>query len=491
MARPSVRNFLLNVVGSFAPMLVAVAAVPVIAHYAGTESLGFLGLAWTLIGYLGLLDLGLARVVMRRVAQAEGAVQLAVERGVVTRVCRILFSLSVPVVLAVGVFVPVRWLVGASTSPALLEEAGLALHIVLAVLPFVIVTGVLRGVLEGRQQFRVSNLLKVVFGALTYLAPMLVALWQPTLPMLVGAIAATRLLALFAHVAAASAALPRRPDALAAPIALRPLLAEGGWYTLTSIISPVMVSFDRFAVASLVSLSAAAYYIVPQDVVLRLLLVPVALAATVFPLMAQAHGTRDEARQHLLGRRGMLATLALGLPMCMALALAAEPVLRVWMGAEFARGSAAVTAIFAIGLLANTIAQVPYSALQAAGRADLTAKLHLAELPGYIVLMLAMTWRWGLVGAAIAWGLRTLVDALALLWVAGRVGCMADAKREIVRLLAGVTAVALAAVVSIELGGAARIVAGGALLIASVAASLHWINQLGLWRGRVVGRASG
>ena len=68
--RAGVRNFALNLAGNVVPMMVALASFPMLSRLAGIERLGVLGLTWALIGYLSLLDLGLTRVVVRRVAQS-------------------------------------------------------------------------------------------------------------------------------------------------------------------------------------------------------------------------------------------------------------------------------------------------------------------------------------------------------------------------------------------------------------------------------------
>ena len=484
MSRSTLSSFVLNVIGNVTPILVAVVALPVITHFAGTERLGFLGLAWTLIGYLGLLDLGLSRVVMRRVAQAGTAGQLAVERDTVWRIGLVLCGFSAAVVAVIAAVAPLHWFTGRSIAPSLVQEASTALLIVLATLPFSIVTGVLRGVLDGRQWFGISNALKVVFGSLTYLAPMLVAIWVPTLPALVGAIAVARILALAAHVAMAARALPAMAGVGRGVVRFGELFSEGGWLTVTGVVSPLMVSFDRFAVASLVSLSAAAYYIVPQDMVLRLLVLPVALAGTVFPMMARAHGAGDSGRHHDLGRHSFYAALALSLPMCIALAVLAQPLLRIWMGADFARESTNVAAVFAIGLLTNCVAQVPYSSIQAAGRADLTGKLHLAEFPLYMAVMFAMTLHWGLLGAAAAWTLRTTADCFALLWIAHRGGFMRDTRREASVLALAVTQTVLAALLPAFASGALRVLLGGVLVVLAMAAMWRWGRASVLWSVR-------
>lgn len=52
--------------------------------------------------------------------------------------------------------------------------------------------------------------------------------------------------------------------------------------------------------------------------------------------------------------------------------------------------------------------------LQGAGRPDLTAKLHLIELPCYLTVLYLLIRVLGIEGAAIAWSGRATFDALVL-----------------------------------------------------------------------------
>jgi len=63
----------------------------------------------------------------------------------------------------------------------------------------------------------------------------------------------------------------------------------------------------------------------------------------------------------------------------------------------------------------NGIASVPFALLQASGRPDITAKLHLCELPLYAAAVYVLTSRLGVLGTALAWSARTSMDALLLL----------------------------------------------------------------------------
>jgi len=63
------RNTILNVLGYSLPMLVAIFAIPPLVKGLGTERFGILTLAWVIIGYLSLFDLGLGRALTKLVAE--------------------------------------------------------------------------------------------------------------------------------------------------------------------------------------------------------------------------------------------------------------------------------------------------------------------------------------------------------------------------------------------------------------------------------------
>ena len=66
------RNTVLNFIGQVLPGLTALVLVPYTVHGLGVARFGVLSLAWILIGYLSLFDLGLGRATIRFVADAVG-----------------------------------------------------------------------------------------------------------------------------------------------------------------------------------------------------------------------------------------------------------------------------------------------------------------------------------------------------------------------------------------------------------------------------------
>lgn len=403
-------------------MLVAIASLPMLVRYAGTDRLGYLGLAWALIGYFALLDLGLSRVVTRRIALAHADEQLAIESAMVRQLCLRLFIAVALIALLLAFMIPAQWIVGKNATSALIDEASIALPILWATVPATVVTGLLRGVLEGQQRFAQANLLRGGFGIWSFAAPVAVLPWSHELPAFTIAIAAGRYLALFAHIRITLATLPKPVPNDTDPARIASdywrMIKEGGWLTISNVVGPVMVTFDRFAVAAIISLTAAGYYFVPQELALRLLIIPSAIATTIFPMLAIS--SRDVSTHRQIPNQALLATVITSLPACVLLAAFAEPGLHIWMGNAFAATSAPIMTVLAIGLFANCCAQIPFAWIQAAGRADITGKLHLLQLPVYCVFMPLLTWHFGLLGAAWCWTLRALADSILQLGAAKR-----------------------------------------------------------------------
>src|SRR5579864_627462 len=75
------RNTVWNLLGSGAPMLVAVFCIPILIRGLGKDRFGVLTLAWALIGYASLFDLGLGRALTQLVAKKLGTGE---EKGIPT-----------------------------------------------------------------------------------------------------------------------------------------------------------------------------------------------------------------------------------------------------------------------------------------------------------------------------------------------------------------------------------------------------------------------
>ena len=108
------------------------------------------------------------------------------------------------------------------------------------------------------------------------------------------------------------------------------LFEFGGWLTVSSVIGPIMVYFDRFILSSMIGARQVALYTAPSELVLRLITLPSAVTRTLFPNFS-ANNAIDNKRVYRLSViiLGISATL-IALPIC----IFAEEILVLWMGVE-------------------------------------------------------------------------------------------------------------------------------------------------------------
>lgn len=408
------RNTLINLIGQIAPLLVAVFTIPFVVRGLGTDRFGLLAIAWVVLGYFNLFDLGLGRATTKYVAEAFG-------KGGEDQVPAIIWT-AVSVQAAMGLLgTIVLWAITdllvdeVLNIPAeLLEEARLTFHLLSLSIPIILTSSSFSGALEAAQRFDLLNAVRIPTSILTYLLPLLGLSLGLGLPGIVALILLARSGALFALVAMNLQVFPGLREYSASSTLLSSLFAYGGWITVSSLVGPILVYLDRFLIGSLLTVSALAYYTAPYEAVTRLWVISASLTMTVFPAFSTLVGRRDEKRLgSLLSRSVKYILLATG-PVAVVISLFAGEILQIWLGADFARESTAVVQILAFGVLINSLGQTPFAFLQGVGRPDIPAKFHLIELPIYIALAWILVSRFGIVGAAWAWTLRVALDALLL-----------------------------------------------------------------------------
>ncbi len=441
------RNTLWNLVGQAAPMVAAVATIPVLIHSIGTERFAILTLAWIVIGYFSLFDLGLSRALTQVVADRLGASSGARDLPeVVWTALALMSALGVAGALLLAAVSP--WLVtrALNVPPRLHAETIGSMYLLAVGLPFVISTGGARGVLEAYQRFDVVNAIRIPAGMFSYLGPLAVLPFSRSLVPVVGVLVAGRVAGWAVHLAFCARIVPGMRARIAVhPRLVGPLMRFGGWMTVTNIVTPLMTYGDRFMLGALLPVAAVAYYVTPYELITKLWLIPGSVAGVVFPALATSFA-RDRGRAAGILFGAVRANVAALFPAVLVLAAFAPEGLHLWLGAEFAREGAPVLRWLAAGMLVNCVGQMAGVAVQGAGRPDLTAKLHLAELPVYMGVLYLAAVRYGVQGAAAAWSVRMVLDTALLLALAHRLLPGSGRMLRWAAVALGATGAALAAV---------------------------------------------
>src|SRR5467141_1091118 len=414
------RNVIWNLLSYGLPMLVAVFCIPILIRGLGKERFGVLALAWAVFGYASLFDLGLGRALTQLVAKKLGAGE---ECEVPTLVWT---SLLLMLLLGLaGAFVAVSlspWLVHRALHvPVALQRETLNSFYLLGLsIPVVISTAGLRGLLEAHQRFGTINALRIPMGVYSFAGPLLVLPFSKSLFPVIGVLVAGRVIGCIAHVLLCFRVVPELRERIAwHGAAAGPLLRFGGWMTVSNIVSPLMVTMDRVLIGAMVSMTAVAYYATPYELVTKLLIIPGALVGVMFPAFS-ASFSQDRARTAALYSRCVKYVFLILFPAVLLTVGLAQNGLTLWLGADFAQHSSRVLQWLAVGVFLNSLAQVPFALVQGVGRPDLTAILHLIELPFYLLALWWLISTYGVEGAAIAWTARVGVDALILFVMAKR-----------------------------------------------------------------------
>lgn len=407
-----IKNSFWNLAGYAAPLLVALPAMGVMARLLGVEQFGIFTLFFAVIGYAGLFDLGIGRAVIRAVAiQRDDLPGIKLILGTAT----LLVFASSLVAMALIIGFRIELVNALSVSPALLVSSANALIMVGIAFPFLLLGSVWFSYLEGVSNFRALNILRTFSGVCLAVCPLIGVLIKADLVHAVYGLLAGRAISV---VIAYKWGLPDAPASYLfrwKSTVAADLFRFGGWLTLSNIISPIMVYFDRFFLSMLSGAKVVAFYTAPAEAVSRLLAIPGAMAKVIFPLLSAGHES---------GAKETRLSYIILCAICGAISLAgiflAKLIVTLWLGEAFAGTAVTVMQVLLVGFFFNAIAQIPYTVIQAAGHSRVTALLHLAEILPYLGVLYLLIEKYGAMGAAWAWSLRVTIDCVALILLSRR-----------------------------------------------------------------------
>lgn len=406
------RNTIWNLFGQIVPMAVAIMTVPIIIRAMGVERFGVLSLAWVIVGYFSLFDLGIGRALTKMVADNLSAKEGPSIASLAWTSLLLMLVLGIAGAVVTLLLSPPLVHRMLKIPQALQPEALHSFYLLAVSIPIVTVTAGFRGILEALQRFRAVNLIRIPMSIFSFAGPLLVFPFSRGLVPVIAVLVVGRLLGCGAHVWACFEAMPallgRR---LFDGSFVIPLVRFGSWLTVNNVTGPLMSYIDRFLVGSLLSVTAVAYYTTPIDMALRLIVIPIAVVGVLFPAFAMTLN-QNPGRSGVLLARGLKYVFLIVYPIVLVIVTFAPEGLRLWLGPTFAAQGAAVLRWAAAGIFVNSLSTLPFVLIQSAGRPDITAWLLVAELPVYGVALWFLT-RWlGIEGTAMAWTGRLLAEAI-------------------------------------------------------------------------------
>lgn len=408
------RNAGYNLAGAAIPLALSLVTVPLYLKLIGPDRYGVLAIAWLMLGYLGLFDLGLGRATAFRIAALRDA---PAEDRAATLWTAIAVNLGLGLVGALILWAAADWFFGHvfKVDPRIRPEIIAGVPWLAMTVPVATMTGVLTGALQGREQFLRTNTVSVTSTVLFQLFPLAVA-WAmgPWLPRLLLAALAARLVAIAILWALCHAEVTRGHPIRVEKARVKELLSFGGWVSVTSFVGAMLVVTDRFLIGAVLGAVAVTVYSVPFQLAQRIAIIPSSLTTALFPRLSAAP---PEEQKRLGGLAFRTLASLMTLPV-LAGVLLIGPFLELWVGREIGGQAAPIGRLLLIGFWINAFALVPFTRLQASGSPDKVAIILLCQVPFYLAGLYFAMELYGIIGCAVMFVVRCFADLLLLSWAA-------------------------------------------------------------------------
>lgn len=420
-------NIVWNLAGLSVPLAVAIVAIPPLIQIIGLERFGLLTLAWGLIGYAGVFDLGIGRATTQLISQLRGQDDHSGIPLVIRTATRLTLRSGATgfVLLSFAAACGAQKLIHHSTG--LENELTFSVFILALTIPVQAISATYRGVNEAFENFRGICILRMVLGALNFLGPYLVAQYTTNFSCLVATLLASRLAALILYRYLAMQCVRHNLGIQQSNSVKHDdkqikerLFSFGRWFTVSSVISPIMVQADRFVIAGVISATAVAAYTIPYEVVVQSLILVGAVTSVAFPSLTKLIHEQPDKWQAVFHRWLVIVALIM-LIVTIALASLLPVILPIWIGAKLPSESVRIGQILCLGVFANSIGSMYYALLHAKGKASITAKIQLLELPLYVSALYWLISAYGINGAAWAWAGRMIADAGFLVFISRKI----------------------------------------------------------------------
>lgn len=403
------KNSILNIFGVIIPALILLPVMGFFSRKLTVEEFGVFSLCFAVLGYSSLFDAGLSRAVVRL---------LTIKKQIKLKSSHIMGTASAVVFILGLIATLVLFLASEFLSRILkvslhnFQDVVFSFQILsLAIIPMLL-SLVVTAKLEATENFRLFNILRII-NAFFSLAPsvLFAFLSKPMLGAIVG-IVIGRYLSFFVSVAFT---LPLREikNFRFDKRTLHELFRFGGWISISNIVSPLMVYFDRFILSATLGANQVAYYSSPAELITKMNIIPVSMARAFFPSLSKINDNQSDQYKKIY-KMIFILLLLFSVGSVLFVFSFSDLIIDVWLGEKYVPLSSYILQIMIVGFFFNSLAQLPVLQLQSIGVTKAIAIVHLTELIPYLILLTVALNYYGIIGAAYVWCLRVIVDNIAL-----------------------------------------------------------------------------
>jgi O-antigen/teichoic acid export membrane protein len=379
----TVRNVLSNWTAFVLGTAITFVLSPFVVHHLGASRYGLWAVIGSVVGYLGLLDLGVRVGVTRFVARyAAQAKQDALNRVVSTALALFIGAGLLAAMLAAFLALLLPRFVDVPAE--FQSEASAAISIAGVTVAIALIGGVYGGVIAGVQRFAVINALDVT-AELLRAAGVVAVLSRGG--GLVG-LAVVQLAVVSLRGMSYTFAARRLQPGLHASCALfdvdtlRAIVRFSGYTTILHILGMMIFQSDAVVIAAIMPVSQVTLFVIAGNLCQAALQVLGGMSRALFPLVSARQAIEGLEGSTVLLRDGMRLSTLVFLPIVITFLTRGPTFIGLWMGPQFARDAGYVLQVLALGLCVFASYQVLNTCIMA-------LDLHRGLIPGFIAEALA------------------------------------------------------------------------------------------------------
>jgi O-antigen/teichoic acid export membrane protein len=198
------------------------------------------------------------------------------------------------------------------------------------------------------------------------------------------------------------------------------MLSFGRSLTVAGIADIPLTTAERILLGHYRSTVQVAYYTVATRLASLASMVPAAASQPLFPALVRLQGRGEEAAARQLYSQILQGANLVLTPLLLLVALVAQPFLALWAGRAYGANSTTACFVLLVGVWFQALSWLPLTYLMAIDRGGAVARIRLLEIVPYIVGAALLTSRYGVLGAAIVWTVRALIDSVVFFVLAER-----------------------------------------------------------------------
>lgn len=388
---------------------------PYVVDHLGPTKYGVWTLIGGMVGYLGLLDLGIRQAVNRYTAKHAAAAEHEEGSLIVSAALRLFGFLGVVAIVLsciLAALAPKLFNIPAS----LVEDARMIILLGGVTIAFSLVSGVFGGVLTGIERFDIYNILEILVTSIRTGATVLALHEGYGLVMLAAIQLATSILnfgILWVAVNRLYAELRVRLTGNLGPH-IRTILAFSASLTLLYAVSKIIFYSDALVIGAFLPIEAVTFFAIAGSLSQYAKEMPRALSYVMTPRVSALTSMGAERVGELIVDVAKLATLA-STPVAITFLLRGESFINLWMGSSYGALSGEVLRILAVVVWADASRSVIIASLTGMAQQRAVIPGIVIEAAINLALSLALVHSLGIVGVALGTLIPNIVVGLTYL----------------------------------------------------------------------------